>query len=296
MDLPDSALPGLYQGADKLSIQAQSRHLSVSRLRLVLVVIAAAGGAFSVRIGSESIEIAALVTVVALVGAIVTELWLLVEKPELSWYDGRALAESAKTLAWRFAVCATPYERESDVGNDREAEFRFVSQLESLLRDAPRTAVAPTTAPPVSSQLRILRSATLTARRDCYLEQRIDNQSIWYARKSGWNIRRARRWRIALLSLEVVGVIAAVFRMINFVELDLAGIVAATIGAGVAWLATKQHESLGRAYAFAANELCLARTRLEGAVTEQDWAREVADAEEAISREHTMWRASRSSH
>jgi SMODS and SLOG-associating 2TM effector domain 3/SMODS and SLOG-associating 2TM effector domain 1 len=291
LELPDSALPGLFQGADRLSLQGQNRFLLASRVRLVLIVVAAAGGAFSLQVMAR-FDVAALTTVIALVGAIVTEVWLLVEKPELDWYDGRALAESAKTLTWRYAVGAAPFE---DM-RDRAAEGRFVDELETLLREAPSTAVAPTAAPAVSNELRQLRDAPLRERRESYLQYRIDEQSRWYTGKSEWNVGRARRWRVVLLVLEAVGVVAALVRTVGLVELDVAGIVAALVGAAAAWLATKQHDGLGRAYAFAANELSLARARLVRVVTQAEWAREAADAEEAISREHTMWRASRSSH
>ena len=293
MDLPDSALPGLYQGADELSLRQQHRFLFASRLRLALVVLAAVGGAFSIAVPSARLDLAALVTVVALVGAVVTEMWLLVEKPEKGWYDGRALAESAKTLAWRFAVGADPFPLHA-AGSDAEA--RLIDQLRELLRDAPDTAIVSTEAPAVSVAMRTLRAADLDLRRAAYFRQRIDDQTAWYRRKARWNTDRARQWRIGLLVLETLGVIAALVRAVGIVEIDLAGIVAALIGAGVAWLATKQHENLGRAYAYAGNELGLARARLEGVSDEQRWAQEVADAEEAISREHTMWRASRSSH
>ncbi|GGQ08215.1 hypothetical protein GCM10010279_14660 [Streptomyces mutabilis] len=53
--------------------------------------------------------------------------------------------------------------------------------------------------------------------------------------------------------------------------------------AGSAWLAVRRHETLGRACTFAATELSVIHERLA----------KVPDAEEAISREHTMWRASR---
>lgn len=174
------------------------------------------------------------------------------------------------------------------------AESRFVDDLEKLLREAPLNTVAPTEAPTVSTRLRELRRASLDERRDSYLTHRIDDQAQWYARKSEWNTRQARRWRVALLVLEAIGVVAALLRTIGIVQIDLAGITAALIGAAAAWLATKQHDSLARAYAYATNELGLARAGLVCAVSQADWAREVADAEEAISREHTMWRASRS--
>jgi hypothetical protein len=41
-------------------------------------------------------------------------------------------------------------------------------------------------------------------------------------------------------------------------------------------------------------DLASARLRLELVTTEEAWATEVGDAEEAISREHTVWLASRS--
>jgi hypothetical protein len=290
MDLPDSALPGLYQAADQASLVAQRRYLFGSRLRLALVVAAAATGAFSWRLG-HGLDLAAAGTVVALVGAIAVEVWLLTEKPAQTWYDGRALAESAKTMAWRFAVGGAPIELTMPAA---DAERQFVSQLANLLRDAPHTSIAPTTAPPISDEMRQLRAADLAIRKESYLRGRILDQNRWYAEKSGWNGRRALSWRIALLTAEVLGVIFALARAFGVISFDLTGVVAALIAAAVAWLAIKQHEGLERAYAYAANELAIVRNRLDGISAEGEWAREVSDAEEAISREHIMWRASRS--
>ncbi|MEJ3654503.1 DUF4231 domain-containing protein [Actinomycetes bacterium KLBMP 9759] len=294
MTLSDSELPGLFQSADRVSQNQQLRFLRASRLRLGLVVLAALGGVYPISVpGRPEMDAAAIVTVLALVGAIVTELWLFIEQPEQGWYDGRALAESAKTLGWRFAVRAVPFPADMAVA---EAERRLLDLLQGLMQDAQGTPIEPSAAPPISSTMRSVRAAGLDRRRAVYLEQRVGDQARWYQRKARWNIERARRWRLALLMLEAVGVVAALLRVVGIVKIDLAGVVAALIGAGVAWLATKQHANLGRAYAYAGNELGLARTRLEAASEEHRWAQEVADAEEAISREHTMWRASRASH
>nr|WP_275934633.1 SLATT domain-containing protein [Curtobacterium citreum] len=77
--------------------------------------------------------------------------------------------------------------------------------------------------------------------------------------------------------------------------LPLAGVVtaAAFIGAGAAWLALKQHTTLESAYSLTAAELQKQDATLTSA-TKDEWAAALADAEEAISREHTMWLASRS--
>ncbi|RSM40770.1 hypothetical protein DMA12_26510, partial [Amycolatopsis balhimycina DSM 5908] len=54
----------------------------------------------------DTSHLAGFATALALVGAIVLEAWLVREKPERAWYDGRVLAEATKTLAWRFAMGA----------------------------------------------------------------------------------------------------------------------------------------------------------------------------------------------
>jgi hypothetical protein len=81
--------------------------------------------------------------------------------------------------------------------------------------------------------------------------------------------------------------------VIGAVRADLLGIVAAAIAVVAAWMQTKQHETLGRAYSVTAQELAAVRTDWEADRNEDEWAAFVDEAEEAISREHTLWRASR---
>jgi hypothetical protein len=289
MKLADSELPGLFRAADKASLEAQRRFLMASRLRLVFLVVAAAGGAFSLYI-PRRIDLAAVATVVALIGAVIVEIWLLTDRPEEAWYDGRALAESAKTLAWRFAVGGAPFDNSIDT---QTAEMRLIEQLTALLHDAPGSGIGVGNGAAITQPMRELRTAGLDERRRAYISERIDSQRRWYESKALHNQKAARRWRLALLAIESAGVFAALLRAIGVVNIDLAGIAAAIAAAGVAWLSLKQHESLARAYAYAATELALATTRLQNVSNEGEWSTEVDNAESAISREHTMWRANR---
>ncbi|MDH2429001.1 DUF4231 domain-containing protein [Sphaerisporangium sp. TRM90804] len=291
--LPDDALPGLFQAADQASLHGQKRYITSTALRLALIVLAAVTAALSLRVGAAKVDVMALVTAVAFVGTALVEVYLLADRPSQTWYDGRALAESAKTLAWRYAVGGAPYTRTGDAEEEQAAGQRFRRELESLLIDAPETGIEATTAPAISPRLRELRAAAFEERKQAYLTGRILDQQRWYSSKATLNRSRAHSWRIALLAMELLGVVAALLRAFGVLAIDLPGIAAAVVGAGAAWLAVKQHDSLARAYAFAANELAIARSRLEDATDEPRWAAEVADAEEAVSREHTMWRASR---
>jgi hypothetical protein len=61
----------------------------------------------------------------------------------------------------------------------------------------------------------------------------------------------------------------------------------------VSWLQTKQHSNLIESYSVAAQELAAIKAQISPQDTEEAWARFVKEAEEAISREHILWKASR---
>jgi hypothetical protein len=224
------------------------------------------------------------------VGAVAVELYLRSEDPEKKWYDGRALAESVKSLSWRFSVGSEPFPMTLKL---EDAEKSFLDQVGNLLHDAHESSVLPSDAAIISNAMRDLRVQNHEERRSTYLDGRIRDQRHWYTSKAKKNESAAHRWRVLLVGIEVLGVVAALLRALDIITVDLAGIVAAAIAAGIAWVGVRQYATYARAYTFAANDLAIVERRLEITHDEASWAAEVSDAEEAISREHTMWRASR---
>ncbi|MFJ5264416.1 DUF4231 domain-containing protein [Streptomyces sp. NPDC088387] len=282
--LRDDELPVVFRSSDRASLSGQRRYMSGTRWRLLLAVAAAVCGA----LGQRS---AAVALVLVFVATVCVEIWLLAERPEQAWYDGRALAESTKTLAWRYAVGGDPFPGDLPLEG---AHQRFHRRLEVLLREAPPTSLAPVGSIAVTDAMNELRARPFADRKRAYLDSRIGDQLHWYTTKAQGNVVNARRWRMLLIGVEGLGLTAAVLRLTGVLTFDLAGILAAVLGAGSAWFAVRQYETLGRAYTFAATELSVIQGRLSHA-DETSWAQEVADAEDAISREHTMWRASRGS-
>lgn len=288
LSLTGKDLPGLHEGADRASQRGQQVYLTVTGIRNGAAVVAAA--ASLVSLDNKVGPVFAFAAAVSFLVALVAELWLWGARPDRAWYDGRALAESSKTIAWRYAAGGLPY----GIG-DSGADDLLLASLEGLLRDGPKTDIVASHSPPISQAMRDLRGSPLSVRQEVYIRDRIDDQRDWYAMKARLNSRRGRQWRTVLVATEVLGVVVAFSRAQGWITLDIAGLVAACVAAGAAWFAVKQHEALARAYSYAQNELSLSRDRLSRITTEDEWAAEVADAEEAISREHTMWRASRSS-
>jgi hypothetical protein len=285
-------LPEVFAVADTTSLQGQRNTLRATAARLLLTIFAALALAVAPLwpidlFRRDDVEALAFAAAVLFFAALLVEIKLIRRHPERQWYDGRAVAESAKTLAWRYAVGALPYPVHQD------AAAALIRDMHSLTTDvAPlRAAVASAT---VSTEwMEELRSRDLATRRNAYLRYRIEEQEAWYSRKAAYNARRAKWWSIGLLAAESGGILLAALKAFAFVSIDLASLASALIASGGAWLAVKQYESVAAAYRLASYELNSVKQHLLRVSGEHLWAAEAADAEDAISREHTMWRASR---
>ena len=277
--------PGLFQAADAASVQRQRTYMRTVRFRLVLTVAAAAFGA-------AEIDSLAVGTALAFVGVMALELGEATSRPDRSWYASRALSESVKTLTWRYVAGAEPFASTSN-NVDREADREFLERVSTLQRDMPDLPL-PGTAPNITDEMRAMRAAPLSERKRAYLAGRVIDQQSWYASKALRHQRQARVLRILMLVMEVLGIGGALLTAFGIVPMDLAGIVAAGVSALAAWNSTRRNDTTASAYVRASHELDMIRERLDRDLDEQQWSDAVIDAETAISREHTMWHAHRS--
>lgn len=284
-------MPRLFQAADATSTKAQGRYINGTRARLLFIVLAAAMGISGWRVGGGDVDVLGLIGVLLFVLALLTEVVLWQGRPDKAWYDGRAVAESAKTLGWKFAVCADPFPRALD---EAAAQRALIERMDTLRNHYPDLELAPSTEPMISDWMIAQRTTTLQQRRQTYLENRLRDQLRWYSDKQRYNRRRATQWRWALVGLEALGAALSIVGAVTRFGVLLTPTIAALAGAVIAWSATKQHDQLARAYAAAVDDLTSAETKLNLSMSEEAWAGEVNDAEDAISREHTLWLASRS--
>lgn len=284
-------MPQLFQAANQASLEAQKSYINGTRTRLLVLGAAALLGVLTWRVGEGRIDVIGLLGVIAFIVATVIELSAWKSRPDKSWYDGRAVAESAKTLAWKFAVGALPFPCEMSTA---DASRALLDRFDAIKAEFPGLALEPITAPAISDWMLRQRQSCLADRRESYLSARIHDQKKWYRDKALWNKRRSGQWRAALVILEICGALASLLAALNESVLAVSPAVAAVVVAIVAWTETKQHDSNSRAYSAAVNDLVNAEAKLRLAETELLWANEVDDAEEAISREHVVWLATRS--
>ncbi len=284
--------PALYRAADANSLKGQRRHTIVTRFQLGALVTAAAFGAVALRAGDT--DVAAVLASVAFGAALVSDVYMLKERPDRQWYVGRAVAESTKTLTWRYLVGGSPLSiAELD---DEQAADLLLARFVEIESDVEPVLLIPDHGSPeqVTEGMRRVRALPLERRRELYLRERIRDQQEWYGTKARWNERRATQWSVALATLELLGLAAGVLKSAGVIDIDLLGLAAALAAAGAAWVQTRQHQNLATAYALAHHELATIGLRVRHVRTEEEWASFVGGSEDAISREHTLWRASHS--
>jgi hypothetical protein len=288
-------LPQAFRQTDATSLAGQRDHLRAVRLELILLIAAAVAGLVSV-VTTTGIDLAGLAGASLFVVALALRQHTAAHRPESRWYRARAAAESIKTLAWRFAVGGEPFGRDL---SRHEAERAFVERLREVMADMGEVVLAVGDTSPatqITDSMVHLRGSSLVDRRAAYLDGRIEDQRRWYTSKAAYNALWFRRWSLATLVLEVVGVATGIAKSLGVVSFvgDLLGISAALVAAIAAWNQARQHGTLASSYAVAAQELAAVASLISHQYKESDWARFVESSEAAISREHTLWRASRS--
>ncbi len=286
-------LPWLARAASDASVEAQRWHLRLIGLDLALLVAAALCAAPDWSSDTAKNGAAAAAAIFMALSLVVTGI-IQRERNERAWYDGRAVAESAKTIAWRYITCAEPYQRTRDpAGVDLELIADLAAILDSR-KEFTRLIVGDGTEAAISDKMRQARTLDTDARRQIYLRDRIASQEKFYGQNAIANRHRERQWFYAIVGAQVFGLttaIGAAFWVDS--PLGLAGLFATLSAAGFAWIQLKQHKELAQAYGLAAQDLSLIRAKAAFVKTEADLSAYVGDAENAISREHTMWIARR---
>ncbi|MFH8383587.1 DUF4231 domain-containing protein [Kitasatospora sp. NPDC018058] len=286
-------LPEFFWAADAASLRGQHRAVLLSAWELLLLLIAAAAG-------SADGEPWAWPAAGAYLGAMALAVVISRQNPQGLWYEGRAAAESVKTLAWKFAVRADAYQPPPRSLPDAEGLYRFqLARVLGAFRDSPVAVPASKVElAGITEAMRDLRDQPLAVRREVYLNERIRVQHDWYRGKSRY-CARAGYWTGVLgVLLPALGLVLALLRALGAFTYDALGTVSAVAASVTAWAQLRQYRPLAAAYGLAADELelirsQLARLDLESVDAEEIWARLARDAEDAVSREHTTWQARR---
>ncbi|MFE6866922.1 DUF4231 domain-containing protein [Kitasatospora sp. NPDC057692] len=289
-------LPELFRTADQASLSGQQETLRWYRGLISMLVVAAAVGSLPGPDEKGASDITPLFSVVALLVAGYFWSRLRRSNPQARWYEARAAAESVKTLAWKYSVRARPFEGAAE---SADVDRGYLLQVEDVLRAFEDPAIVPPgSVAEITPEMRRVRAESLTSRRTLYLRTRVEGQRTWYRSRAESCESQAVTWGLGVAALIIVGAAAAVAQATGALEVHVFGATSAAAAAVIAWTQLKQLRPLAAAYQLAARELENVGNQLSDLDTrtpdaEQRWARLAAEAEDAVSREHTTWRARR---
>lgn len=284
----ESGYPALHDAANQASLEGQRHFLWALRTKLYGLLAASAGGAL--LIGTPFTKAGAIVVLVAFILAFFAEVYTSQAQPEKRWYEGRAAAESVKTLAWRYAVGGESFPASLSAA---EADSRFTERVMEVLHDLGDLELSNDKGgDQLTKELRDARNSSFSARKSLYKAGRLQDQRAWYTQKARWNRRRWKAWLLASLAGQALGIALGALMVAGIVAFDVVGVIAAGVATVAGWTQAKQYSTLSTAYSVTAQELAAVLGELES-IDSDDWANYVGQAEEAISREHTLWRASR---
>ena len=282
------SFPALFHATDEESVSAQLTFTRLSAVRLVSLVAVAGIAVLTPLVGRW----APVIALVPITFAVCSELLLLIHKPDRRWHELRAIAESSKSLAWRYQVGGSPF----GLGQLRAEEIdqNFLLRIKDIVDRFRGLALPPATNSQITQDMRKLRNEPLETRKSKYRVFRLDDQRKWYEEKAKYNRRLSTRYQVGLLVVEIVALGAAVVGAVWAWPISVYSIFSALAIAGVGWFQIKRYSSHAETYAVASHELASVISLIDSIRCEEDWEEFVAEAEQIISREHSVWLGSHS--
>ncbi|MBP3944559.1 DUF4231 domain-containing protein [Sphingobacteriaceae bacterium WQ 2009] len=284
--------PNYYIAGDDASLKAQSRYVRFVKFDLLLMVFSALICIYNYQT-EDSKLIVYILSGVMLLFALFISIILKFKKYEDVWYRGRALAESCKTLTWRFIMCSEYFESGL---SGAEADNRFIGRIREIndeFNDLTGVLVASKLALPViTGEMNRIRSLSLEDRKAFYLNKRITNQIEWYSSKADSNKSKYENWFWMVIASQLLALLSIGYLVAcptsNF---NMVGLFSTISASGFSWLQLKKYQENKEAYTTATSELNLIKEEANRYNTDTEFAKYVLDSENAMSREHTMWLA-----
>lgn len=275
--------PALFRAADRHSLTQQTIYFRLLFVELLLLVVVTAISTLNVQWPSM-----AIIQAIALFGVMACAIYLFAAQPDRHWYSARAIAESVKTVTWRYVMKAEPFDIE-----DSQAQSRFGTILGEIIdqnKDVAKYFSSELNGSQITPVMDELRSSSFDGRKSAYINGRVGEQQSWYARKNRANDCLAKRSFYLLISCTVLAGVFAISR-VRFIgasiwPTDVFVTLSSTV---LAWAQAKRYSELAASYSLAAHEISIVMLKSETVTSEKALSDFVADAENAFSREHTQW-------
>jgi SMODS and SLOG-associating 2TM effector domain 1/SMODS and SLOG-associating 2TM effector domain 3 len=284
----------LHIASDTASNRAQSAYVRIIATDLIAMLAASAIATYNYETASAKSTLYVISGLLLLLSLILT-IVLLTMKFEDIWYQGRALAESCKTLTWRFITRSELFEDSVPLAQAKQKFIERINDLSKEFSELNKVLDARLVNLPIITPLMLdIRNLDLLERKKYYIQNRIEDQKKWYSDKAEFNKGKYNFWFAIIILAQSVSLISVVYMIVHpNASWNLVGLFTTISAAAISWLQLKRHQELKQAYTTASQELNIIVSLSEDISNENDFSKFVLDSENAVSREHTLWLAQR---
>ena len=281
--------PALYISSNEASIKAQNKLLFIHRISILLLLLGVLLAA-----QTEMLQFFSILSAVVFLSLLFIYIYSHIQKYQDKWYCSRALAESVKTVTWRFMMSAEPFNKDN---KDENIDY-FRKLLSELLKENKNLGSSlggeSADKDQITSFMLKMHENNHQKKHEFYLSNRIDEQRTWYSKKSIDNKNASNYWFKVLCFLYGFSILFLLLRIsfpkLAYLPIDILALIASGV---IGWVQLKRYDELSSAYGLTAHEIGIIKARFSKVNSQKELSAFVSDAENAFSREHTQWAARR---
>lgn len=288
MELPDSH--SIY---NKSAITAQNYYFLLIICELMqLVIVAILSLIISLYYDETVSTIGFSIIFILFIAGIIIQLFYDKKQFARKWFEFRAVAESIKSLAWQYTMGC------GDFCDENAAKKLFLEQIKQIkeryeVNPYPKT-ISSDGIDEIKDTMEIVTKMEWKEKKETYIKERINNQIAWYTNKSKLNKKYSDMSNVVIIFLQVFAIIVCIYLVYNHVNgAPILALITTIITSMIGWSRSKQYAELVEPYLNTARELSEIRQEIKLVKDETEFQYLVLNAEQAISREHTMWLVNR---
>ncbi|MFT3919362.1 DUF4231 domain-containing protein [Cloacibacterium sp.] len=281
--------PLLFKIADDKSKKSQNIFIRLNMFILLLLILSSVSSIYT----TVPKNITTFSTI-CLILSTLFNIYILFFRPEKSWYEGRAIAESVKTLTWKFITNTKPFKISL---KQEKAEQIFNENLKKIIGQRRDFYILIGQNYPdenmISDEMISIRNSSFEERKKKYVEDRIQDQINWYLTKTKQNTLNKNIALSLIIGFQILAIFFFIYEENLFINFSFTSILITMTSVFMTWLQLKRFQELTDAYGITATELKLIKEKSKFILDNTQLEKYVDDTENAISREHTLWLARR---
>lgn len=281
--------PLLFKIADDKSKKSQNIFIRLNIFILLLLFLSSLSSIYTIVPKGLT-----TFSTICLILSTLFNIYILFFRPEKSWYEGRAIAESVKSLTWKFITNTKPFKISL---KQEKAEQIYNDNLKKIIGQRRDFYILIGQNYPdgnmISDEMISIRNSSFEERKKKYVEDRIQDQINWYSSKTKQNKVNKNIALSLIIGFQILAIFFFIFEKNIFQNYSFPSILITLTSIFMTWLQLKRFQELTDAYGITATELKFIKEKAKFILDDNQLEKYVDDTETAISREHTLWLARR---